>query len=74
MSISWFIRSFRRYTNKTPMQYIISLRIANAKMLLETTDYSIKEIGCIVGYDNPLYFSRLFSKYTGMSPAKYRSN
>lgn len=74
MSISWFIRSFRRYTNKTPMQYIISLRIANAKMLLETTDYSIKEIGCIVGYDNPLYFSRLFSKYTGLSPAKYRSN
>mgnify|MGYP004481887437 FL=1 len=56
------------------MQYIISLRIANAKMLLETTDYSIKEIGCIVGYDNPLYFSRLFSKYTGISPAKYRSN
>lgn len=72
MSISWFIRSFKSFTSSPPMQYITALRIANAKMLLENTDYSIKEIACIVGYDNPLYFSRIFSKHTGMSPSLYR--
>lgn len=72
MSISWFIRSFKQYTGSTPMQYIVSLRITNAQVLLETTSYNIKEIGLIVGYDNPLYFSRIFSKQKGVSPKEYR--
>ncbi len=72
MSISWFIRSFKQYTGTTPMQYIVSLRITNAQMLLETTDYNVKEIGDIVGYDNPLYFSRIFTKQKGISPSNYR--
>ena len=72
MSISWFIRSFKQYTNITPMQYIVSLRITNAQMLLESTKYSVKEIGYIVGYENPLYFSRIFSKQKGVSPTEYR--
>lgn len=72
MSISWFIRSFREYTNVTPLKYILSLRMTNAQMLLENTSYSVKEISSIVGYDNPLYFSRLFSRQKGMSPSEYR--
>lgn len=72
MSISWFIRGFKRYTGLPPMQYILSLRLANAKSLLEETDYNISEIAAIVGFDNPLYFSRLFRKQHGVSPAQYR--
>ncbi|MCI8359103.1 MAG: AraC family transcriptional regulator [Lachnospiraceae bacterium] len=72
MSVSWFIRNFKRYTQMTPMQYIVSIRIANAQMLLEGTSYTISEIGHIVGYDNPLYFSRLFHKQKGCSPSEYR--
>ncbi len=72
MSISWFIRSFRNYTGTTPMQYIVSLRITNAQILLETTAYSVNEISRLVGYDNPLYFSRIFKKHKGMSPSDYR--
>ena len=72
MSVSWFIRNFKLYTNTTPMQYIVSLRIANAQMLLETTNYNVTEIGNIVGYDNPLYFSRIFRKQKGISPTEYR--
>ena len=72
MSVSWFIRSFKQYTHTTPMQYIVSRRITNAQMLLETTNYNITEIGQIVGYDNPLYFSRIFRKQKGMSPSDYR--
>ena len=72
MSVSWFIRSFREYTGSTPAQYILSLRISNAQALLDSTNYNITEIAEIVGYDNPLYFSRLFRKQSGMSPSAYR--
>lgn len=74
MSISWFIRNFKKYSGTTPMQFIVSARISNAQLLLETTKYSISEISRIVGYDNPLYFSRLFHKIKGFSPSEYRKN
>lgn len=72
MSVSWFIRNFKKYTGSTPMQFIVSLHISNAQILLETTNYAVNEISRIVGYDNPLYFSRLFHKLKGYSPTKHR--
>ena len=56
----------------TPLQYVINLRISNAQMLLETSDYTISQIAESVGYENALYFSRLFHKQTGISPKEYR--
>ena len=73
MSVSWFIRNFKKYTGQTPMQFIVSIRINNAQLLLETTEYSINQIASIVGYDNQLYFSRLFHKQKGYSPTQYRN-
>lgn len=73
MSTSWFIRNFKEYTNVTPAQYILSLRISNARTLLETTSYNVSEISNIIGYDNPLYFSRIFKKQCGMSPSEFRN-
>lgn len=72
ISPSWFTRGFKQYTGMTPMQYILSIRMANAQFLLEQTSSNISEIAAIVGYDNPLYFSRLFKKQFGMSPVQYR--
>lgn len=74
LSVSWFIRCFRQITGQTPLKYLINLRISNAQMLLETTDYSVAQISESVGYDNPLYFSRLFHKQTGISPTDYRKS
>ena len=54
------------------MKYILDIRIRNAQTLLETTDYSVANIASMIGYDNPMYFSRMFRKAKGMSPAKYR--
>ncbi len=72
MSISWFIRNFKEYTEATPAQYIQSLRISNAQTLLETTNYNVSEIAQILGYDDPFYFSRVFKKQSGLSPTEFR--
>ena len=72
ISVSWFLRNFRQVTGQSPMQYILSIRMRNAVSLLETTDYNVTEIASIIGYDNPLYFSRLFHKQKGLPPTDYR--
>ena len=72
MSACWFNRRFKQVTKVTPLQYIISIRIANAKTLLETKDYNVAETAREVGFSNPLYFTRLFTKNTGVSPSEYK--
>lgn len=72
MSVSWFLRCFKQYTKQSPMQYITALRINNAVNLLENTSYNVSEIAAMVGYENPLYFSRIFHKIKGVSPSHYR--
>ena len=72
ISTNWFIHNFKQYAGMSPAQYILSLRMVNAQSLLERTTYNIKEISDIVGYENPLYFSRVFKKEIGKSPAQYR--
>ena len=74
VSVSWFIRNFKQCTGLTPMQYILSKRIYNAEILLHDSSYNVTEIALIVGYDNPLYFSRIFKKVKGLSPSEYRKN
>ena len=74
MSKNWFINCFKKIMKVTPMQYILQLRISTAKNLLESSTKNISEIADAIGYDNPLYFSRLFAKYVGVSPKEYRNN
>ena len=72
MSVNWFIHNFKNVMKVPPMQYIVSLRISAAKGYLENSNKNIAEIAVTVGYDNALYFSRLFRKYTGVTPTEYR--
>lgn len=72
ISVNYFIRNFKQYMKMTPGQYILSVRMANAQHLLEQSDYNITQIASIVGYDDPLYFSRVFKKQVGISPSQYR--
>ena len=72
MSVNWFIHSFKSVMKVPPMQYITSLRISAAKGYLDNSSKSIAEIATAVGYDNALYFSRIFKKRTGMTPSEYK--
>ena len=72
VSIGWFIRSFKDFTGLTPQQYVVRVRINKAKELLAYSAYNVGEIGTFVGYENPLYFSRVFSNLVGMPPREYR--
>ena len=72
-STSWFIRNFKLYTGLHQTVYS-KKRIYNAEALLQNTQYNINEIAQIIGYDNPLYFSRVFQKTKGISPSEYRKN
>lgn len=55
------------------MQYVIQLRISEAQTLLRDTDYTIRQIAQMVGYDNLNYFSQVFKKAAGISPSEYRA-
>lgn len=72
-STSSFFKKFKGYTHVTPLQYLINIRLKFATHMLKSSNYKVSEISRLVGYDNPLYFSRLFHKHIGMSPEEYRS-
>ena len=54
----------------TPKQYLVTERILYAKSIIESGDYgSIKEVSEMVGYNDPLYFSKAFKMICGVSPS-----
>ena len=67
-----FARRFGAATGYTPIDYVRSLRVEEAKQSLETTGDTIDEIGREVGYDDPASFRRLFKRKTGLTPSHYR--
>lgn len=72
MSASSFFQNFKQITGLSPLQFIVRLRLSNAQNLLENSNLTIAEISNDVGYENPLYFSRIFHKHIGVSPSEYR--
>lgn len=64
---------FHQYTGMRPIDYLIRCRIEHALLLLKEDAYSIQEISNMVGYSDPLYFSRLFKKHIGYPPSKIKT-
>ena len=72
VSETYFYRCFRRFSGKSPIEYRNTLRLSNAETMLRKTDMKIAEISETVGFEDPFYFCRIFSKTFGVSPQKYR--
>jgi len=66
-------RKLKELVGMTPVEFIRSIRIKRAVQLLENENIIINEVSDLVGFNDPKYFSRCFSKETGMSPSKYRN-
>jgi AraC-like DNA-binding protein len=73
LSISHFSAIFRRELGFSPVDYLTRFRIRRACELLDTSGSSLKEIAGVVGFSDPLYFSRVFRAVQGISPSQYRS-
>ena len=69
-----FDRRFRAATGYSPLSYVQTLRVEEAKQLLETSTVAVEQIGHEVGYEDAASFRRLFRKLTGMTPGEYRRN
>jgi AraC-like DNA-binding protein len=54
-------------------RYLIARRMAEASFLLETSDEGIARIAARVGYETAAAFSKLFHRYHGLSPGRYRA-
>ena len=72
LSVTHFTRLMRQHTGFTPIEYFIHLKMQRACRFLTLTPMSVKEVASRIGYVDPYYFSRLFSKVMGMPPAVYR--
>ena len=72
LSKSYFCRIIKEELGCTFTEYVNQLRMERGKLLLTSTDLSIAEIACAVGFGEQSYFNRIFKKQTGISPGSYR--
>jgi AraC-like DNA-binding protein len=72
ISPEYFTRIFKREIKISPHQYFLRLKIEGAVGFLISTNKRISEIAYWFGFENQFHFSRVFKRYTGLSPLKYR--
>lgn len=74
LSEDYLKRKFKKQYGVTPHDYLIKIRLERAKMMLSSVnrfDYTVKSVALSCGFNDPLYFSRLFKKRFNMSPLAY---
>ena len=65
-------KAFKKKMGVSINDYVNKLRIEKAKNMLISTDYKIIDIALMVGFENMPYFSSVFKKYEGVSPAEFK--
>ena len=73
MSAHHFSEMFRHSTGRAPHRYVLLQRIECAKRRLRDPQGSVIEAGLDAGFNNPSHFARMFRKFVGMSPSRFRS-
>lgn len=66
-------RLFRAQLQTSPAQYLIGIRMEKSKTLLLNTEASLHDIAIAVGYPDGYYLGRMFKKYFGLSPMRYKN-
>ncbi len=74
VSVGYLTSEFKKYLNTTPAVFVLDKRMTEARNLLLTTDFMIKEVAGDVGINDPQHFNKLIRKYFGMSPKALRSS
>ena len=69
---SYFSAFFKKETGRNFSEYLMELRMKNAKYYIISTNMDIADIAEEVGYSDLKYFSKLFKKATGINPSEYR--
>lgn len=69
---AYFSTIFKQSTGSSFKEYLNMVRIEESKRLLSNTDYSIIDIAVASGFEDQSYFSKVFKKYTGITPKQYR--
>lgn len=67
-----YSRLFKTYKGQSPVDFLTELRIQAAKLLLQRPGITVKQVGRMVGFDDPYYFSRRFKLNTGAAPSAYK--
>ncbi|MEV7423795.1 AraC family transcriptional regulator [Streptomyces sp. NPDC091212] len=62
----------RAAAGRTPKEYLLGIRLGRAKELLAATELPVAAVARRVGYDDPAYFSRLFTRRVGLAPVRFR--
>lgn len=70
----YFSSRFKKVFGMSPSQYILNKKITHAMYLLKNSELLIKEISYKIGFDDELYFSRIFKNKTGLSPKLFRES
>ena len=73
LSLSAFKRAFKKIYNDNPTHYFITEKLRKAREMLTISDLSIGEVAYAAGFNDPLYFTRLFKKKVGVTPSAYRA-
>ena len=65
-------RKVKRLLNTTPVEYIKTVRLQKASLLLQQHEFNVSEVMYMVGFNNASYFSRSFAARFGMTPVQWR--
>ncbi len=74
MSKYHFSNRYKQLTGYSPIKHFLNMKMEHACYLLDSSDLSVTAIAAALGYEDPLYFSRLFRKTIGRSPRAYRAS
>jgi len=69
---AYFSTMFKQSTGSSFKEYLNMVRIEESKRLLLNTDYALIDIAIATGFEDQSYFSKVFKKFTGLTPKQYR--